>query len=480
MSKFKKVFGSVAFFLITMALVYGAANLLRDRETTLSCLYSEEKGSVDMVIVGSSHVNNGSIPNIYWEENNISAVNVYSWAQPAWTAYHYIREALDEQDPDIVLLDLYCMTYGNSYIMPEEIDRINYENSFNIDINLNYLELIHTSEEVGLDLRPYEDFLNLPRYHTRWKDLDWKMLTYDPHNDRDFLKGYGLIYQAQPQEQPVFETDERMVPYEFCVEYLDRIVDLCEKKGVDLIFTMIPYIYNETEVKIDNWLTDYAQEHGIPYISYIGAAASELCLDYETDFSDNGHLNFYGAQKVTMHLSGVLGEMYPDYRKEDNPCAAQFDEDYQKYLRVLEANEIMAENDLGRYLDHVFADENYTLYLVNDESSVTDALQEALERNGVSADAERMCAVLNSAGSVVGQEEVEAQLFGRAGSVRFEYGENVQVVLNDYPAISIDSGFKAVLCDSILQRPLETIAYDAAQGTIVHKEFSSDIIDLFK
>ena len=481
MEKYKKIIGSVLFLVITLAMLYGTANLLRDRETTLADLYSAPKGSIDMVVVGSSHVNNGIIPNIFWEENGISATNVYSWAQPTWTAYHYIREALGKQDPDIVILDLYCMTYGNSYIMPEEIDRINYENSFNIDMNLNFLSLIWTSEKVGLDLRNYEDFLNLPRYHTRWKDLDWKMLTYDPHNDRDFLKGYGLSYQAQAQQQPDYQSDERVVPYEFCVEYLDKIVELCEKKEVTLIFTMIPYIYNETEVKIDNWLEDYAQEHGIPYLSYIGEEAQELDLDYQTDFRDNGHLNLYGAQKVTQSLSRFLKENYPDYEKQDNPCAALFDEDYLKYQRVLQANKVMAENDLDRYLEQVFADSGYTLYLVNDGSPVTQQLEQALARAGFDQkDCTQLCARLNAESSEFGINRIETELFGKAGSVRFEFGENVQILLNDYPAISIDSSFKAVLYDTVLDRPLETIAYDAQSGTLAHKEFSTDIIGLFQ
>ena len=180
-------------------MLYGTANLLRDRETTLADLYSEEKGSIDMVIVGSSHVNNGIIPNIFWEENGISATNAYSWAQPTWTAYYYIREALRVQDPDIVILDLYGMTYGNSYIMPEEIDRINYENSFNIDMNLNFLGLIRTSEKVGLDLRYYEDFLNLPRYHTRWKDLDSEDADLRSPQRPGFPQGVWVVLSGRPR-----------------------------------------------------------------------------------------------------------------------------------------------------------------------------------------------------------------------------------------------------------------------------------------
>ena len=66
MEKYKKLIGSLLFAVITLAMLYGTANLLRDRETTLADLYSAQEGSIDMVIVGSSHVNNGVIPNIFW------------------------------------------------------------------------------------------------------------------------------------------------------------------------------------------------------------------------------------------------------------------------------------------------------------------------------------------------------------------------------------------------------------------------------
>lgn len=482
MKKYSRALYSLLFCALTAAMLYGAANLLRDRETTLASFYSEEKGSIDMAIVGSSHVNSGIIPNLFWEECNISACNVYSWAQPMWTAYHYIVEALSEQDLDIVLLDLYGMTYGNSYIMPQEIDRVNYETSFNIDMNLNYLSLIHTAENVGLDLRPYEDFLNLPRYHTRWKKLNQRMFTYNPHDSKDFLKGYGISYTAQAQTQEAFSVSESVEPYEFCVEYLDKIVQLCEKEQVQLVFTMVPYIYNETEAGIDLWIEDYAAQHGIPYISYIGKDASALKLDYATDFQDNGHLNYYGAKKTTLDLAGRLKEMFPNYQKEQNPHRDQIDEDYAKYQRVVTSNQIMVENDLARYLEMALADENYILYLVNSDSPVTDTVQAVLQQHGIAVEDDRtFCAVLSAEQNSVNQWQLSAQLFDKQGTVEFEaQSGNAQIYLNGVPVVSVDSSFKAVLYDKILERPLETIAFDQETGKLSHKEFSSDIIGLFK
>ena len=159
-----------------------------------------------------------------------------------------------------------------------------------------------------------------------------------------------------------------------------------------------------------------------------------------------------------MNLSAFLKERYPDYRKEDNPCAALLDEDYLKYQRVLQANKIMAESDLGQYLDQVLADSGYTLYLINDGSALTDQLAQALERAGIGQeDCTRLCARLNASSSTFGQTLMEAELFDRAGSVQFTFGDNVQILLNDYPRsrlIQTSRRYSTTQFSAVRSRPL--------------------------
>ncbi len=482
MKKYSKFLYSVLFCVLTCGMLYLTANVLRDRATTLSSFYSEEDDSIDLVIVGSSHVNNGIIPHIFWEESNLSASNVYSWAQPMWTAYHYIVEALNQQDPDIVLLDMYGMMYGNSYMMPEEIDKINYASSFNLDMNWNFLQLIRTSETAGIDLRPSEDFLNLPRFHTRWKNFNRQMLTYNPHKSKDYLKGYGVSFVEEPQRQEMFSTTETQVPYEFCVSYLDKIVELCKKKDVDLIFTMIPYVYSETEQRINNWIIAYAEDHNIPYIDYIGKDRDRIVLDYDHDFSDHAHLNFFGAQKVTRDLAKTLKTMYPDYKKEDHWNRAQLDLAYQKYERFFQSNTIMVDPDLSSYIEHVLNDENFVLYLINQNSSLTEPLQTCLSKHNIHpADPAHFSVALHRSGYLLDPQTLTIPLFDQEGTVAFHYEDDeVHIALNDQNALSIPSEFKAVLYDLVLERPLEVVAYDEENQALVHKEFTSDIINMFK
>ena len=79
MTKAKRWMRNLLFAALVTVLLVFFSWLLRDRATTLSAMYSEPDNSLDVLIVGSSHVNSGYIPNILWEENDASACNVYSW-----------------------------------------------------------------------------------------------------------------------------------------------------------------------------------------------------------------------------------------------------------------------------------------------------------------------------------------------------------------------------------------------------------------
>lgn len=484
---------AAVFLLLTALLLGGLTQLLRDRETTLLALYSEPDDSLDLIIVGSSHVNNGYIPTMLWEHNDIAACNVYSWSQPMWTSYHYIREALKTQDVDIVVLEMYGMMYGHSYIMPQEIDRTNYASSFNIDPGFNHLALIRTAEHVGLDLRPWEDFLELPRYHTRWKQLDGRMFTYDPHAQPDPLKGYGLTFAVAPQPDPHLTAETELEPYEFAVQYLQKIVDLCRERGIRLIFTLAPYTYNAEEAAICRWIDRYAAENGIPFLDYLGADGVRAGFDWDNDFSDIGHLNYAGAVKLTRDLCDFLaggwlqdcGLVY-DREQVSDARRAALDLDAEKTRRIVACHDIMSAPDLPGYLELAKADDDYTLLLVNDGPPPAGLVPFLQARGLPCAEADtRFCAVLHAGGEDVwNSEALSFPLFGQEGDVRFVYGEaGASIELNGQAVFTAGDDAPTcllVLYDTVLDRPLETVTVDAATGALRHREFTSDVLGLFR
>ncbi|MBQ7860286.1 MAG: hypothetical protein IJ347_09175 [Faecalibacterium sp.] len=334
----QKVLRAAAFVLLSALMISGLTWLLRDRTTTLSTLYSEPDNTVDVFVVGSSHVNGGVIPGVLWREYGVSAHNVYSWSQPIWISYHYILEGLKTQQPAVVVLDLYGLMYGNSIEQPKAIDEVSYLNSFSIDPGWNLLQMIGTVDDCGIDLRKPADFLPLTHYHTRWKILNRQMFTYDPHSDPHYLKGYGLLTAVAPQQQPDYPaTDQRVAPYETAAAYLDKIVALSQKEDFKLVFLLTPYCYQPGEPAIYNWVADYAAQNGIAVLNHNADNGRSIGLDWTADFSDKDHLNISGALKLTRDLGQLLtnGD-YALRSPEQLPNRAQLDLDAEKCWRAIQ------------------------------------------------------------------------------------------------------------------------------------------------
>ena len=479
--KIKKLFGSVIFLLLALLMLSGVSWLLRDRATTLSAMYSEPDNTLDVIIVGSSHVNNGYIPNLLWEENNASACNVFSWSQPMWVSYHYIKETLRTQQPEVVVLDTFGMTYGHSYIMPEEIDRTSYANSFNLDPGLNYLQLIATSERCGLDLRDSSEFLNLVRYHTRWKYPDKEMLTYDPHDQYDYLKGYGFVLGAAGLSDPAIPIpEEPFEPYEYCIEYLDKTVELCEKEGIRLILTMAPYIYNETEAGICRWIELYAQEHGLTFLNYLGEDGKRIGFDYAADLIDIGHCNYSGALKLTRDLCRYLEQNHTFSPTQEHSNHAALTSDLSKYHRLEPLNDIMSQERISDWLTAALSDEQTTvlLYDTGVNANASSVLHSTLKEFGISLSGSH--AVLNKNGILSEQSLVPLPLFETDGAVTFSDTPGCILINGTAVPAPEDAALTIVLYDTVMQRPIQCVWIGPDQTELLtRREFTSDILPLY-
>jgi hypothetical protein len=361
----KRFVRALCFLLLLGMVMLSVTHILRDKETTLASYYSEPNETVEAIVVGSSHVNATYIPAVLWREYGVSAHNVFSWSQPMWISYYYILEALQTQTPQVIVLELYGMMYGNSYIMPEENDRTNYLNSFSIDPGLNFLRMIQTVRTCGIDLRDPADFLNLVRYHSRWQYINEDDFTNNPHNQHSYMKGYGYLTQhwggAPPAYKSIAGTKE---PYETALRYLEDIVALARKKNIELVFTLSPYIYNETEIEIFNYLEQYAAQNDIPFLNYCTALAEASGFDYLTDLADAGHTSYSGALKITRHFGAFLRANYRFSRPEQITHRQQLDHDAAWMYRVFEYLEVLAPRNAREYFTWAAGQQDVSLLLI--------------------------------------------------------------------------------------------------------------------
>lgn len=120
-------------------------------------------------------------------------------------------------------------------------------------------------------------------------DTSWIAKEYTPYMNVSDYK----------EKQSFVEDDEKLAYEEDIQKYINKIIDLCEKKGVELIFYRAPYVSTENELKKSNWFEEFCAERGIAYIDL----EKEISFDVEKDFLDYHHLNKYGAEKATDFLA---------------------------------------------------------------------------------------------------------------------------------------------------------------------------------
>jgi len=276
--------------------------------------------SVDVLVVGSSHVMCGINPVIFWEEEGISAYNLATRAQTLPFSYLYLKEALKSQSPQYVVMDAYSvMDEKEQYGLINNEDHLNM-NMGSLPFSMEKMELIRENIPFRERIYYYVPFL---RFHSRWK----RALEVQPDNEDIFL---GFCCGEDEAEETVSYEEPEKPEYleqvsldEIDLEYLDKIQELCREKGIILIFVKTPVNATPEQQARFYELGRILKEKGIPFVNYM-EIYEETGFTYSTDFRDRTHLNSQGAEKITEHFleylceydRNVTGGTLSDHRKE--------------------------------------------------------------------------------------------------------------------------------------------------------------------
>ena len=117
-----------------------------------------------------------------------------------------------------------------------------------------------------------------------------------------FKKNGFLVSEGTPVKE-YFESqsevgNDKMKPNETIMKYVDKIIELCEKENVELIFYRAPFVSTENELKQINYLNDYLEKKEIPFYD----TEKEINFNINEDFVDKYHVSIKGANKITNFL----------------------------------------------------------------------------------------------------------------------------------------------------------------------------------
>ena len=271
----------------------------------LSAEYYQETTDHDVVMIGDCEVYENFSPDLLWREYGITSYIRGSAQQLVWQSYYLMEETLKHETPKVMVFNVLSMKYGEP--QSEAYNRLNLDGMRLSPQKLAAIEASMTEEESFLSY-----LFPLLRYHTRWSELKGEDLTYLFHRDILSDSGYLMNVQVRPAEN--VPPGRPLADYSFapvCWDYLDKMADLCDRHGVQLVLikapSLYPYWYDQWEEQIE----EYAAERNLPYINFL-ELTEEIGIDFQTDTYDSGlHLNLYGAEKLSRWFGAWLTERCP-------------------------------------------------------------------------------------------------------------------------------------------------------------------------
>lgn len=291
---------------------------------TLHEFYESEE-AIDTIFLGTSHCFRAYEPMLYEELTGERAFNLGSSSQNIDTSYFLLKEALKYQDIQKVYLDIYHIFLFFNPDNRELVEANIISDYMRPSVNkLNFILQRSSSEHYTNSFFPFRrdwqllgDFEYL-KGNIAKKQLDsykeYAPVVYDDEQyvEKGFVASYAVLnpedYDWIPKSEKVDLSDDTS----FAMGYLEKIVELCEKENIQLIFLTAPSYkeYLETKdsyEKIHNFVKELAEQYDAVYWDFNMLSEEMLELTSE-DFMDEDHLNESGAKKVTACLSRLILE----------------------------------------------------------------------------------------------------------------------------------------------------------------------------
>lgn len=305
---FRRIFGCVSFLVIFAGLFYLVDQTLKfkyaDGILTIEDMYHYPDNSMDVLLVGSSHVGVNVDTIQLNKEYGIASYNLWGSIQPPWNSYFYLKEALKTQKPKVVVLE--------NFVFAQDYEYSDYSRVLKHTLGMKWSRdkwdaiMVSAEEELRMDV-----LLGFSTYHSRYTDL----------SDKDF-NHYAWDYELQditnnngtniiPLEPADVGGVTDLAPLNPKIEeYLYKIIDLCQANDIPLFMMTTPYCIDESEQERFNTINEIAEKNDIPYINF-NLCYEDYDIDYATDFVDNsGHLNEDGVEKFTNIIGTYLKENY--------------------------------------------------------------------------------------------------------------------------------------------------------------------------
>lgn len=361
----------ITFILLTCFCVCIVNNLFRPKyyfneeypsTNTFEDFYNLQKNSVDVLFFGSSHAVTAFNPQVIYDNYGITSYNLSCEQQSPVITYYWLQEALKYQTPKAVVIDTH------TFFKYEDLYIYNNMNCSEAAVRkamdfMRFSPLKYEAAKTIAHIDPSQSALSFIllniRYHTRWTKLGEKDFTEKQMIHHGGIKGFSALGGYIPDAEDVIFSDngldsvEAEPMAEVGDEYLRKIADICKNNNIELILTNIPSCES---IQCYKTIKTFADENGIRYYDFNEKKLYDL-IGYNSKENKYSHLNYLGAEKVSLYLGQVLkNECKIDPRNDSS-----YDLSRAVYEHRLKNIKLEETTDAHEYL-RMLNDANYSLF----------------------------------------------------------------------------------------------------------------------
>ena len=305
--------------------------------------YYDSAKNHDVVFVGDCEVYESFSPVKLWEQYGISSYVRGSPQQLIWHSYYLMEETLRYETPKAFVFNVLSMKYGKP--QSEAYNRLALDGMKWSESKVGSVQASMTEEENFLSY-----MFPLLRFHSRWSELKAEDFQYAFQKVPQLsINGYLMRIDVDGIDSLLPGQEGRDAPIaDVCWEYLDKMRQLCDENGVELILMKAP-TGNPQWHWYDSWdaaVKEYAQKHNLRYYNFL-ENVEEIGLNYNEDTYDRGgHLNLSGAEKLSVYFGRILrDELGITGHKGDSAYEAIWADLTEKHNRIKSTQERMLKEN---------------------------------------------------------------------------------------------------------------------------------------
>lgn len=260
-----------------------------------------------VIIVGSSRGDSGYNPTVIDSVANTQSYNLCSGSQNIVESYYILKEALQYHQPDYVIFDLFLPSFSDNpdfYHVLSNAEFMSTSSQWDMIVNG------FGGEGIGNYLFPIIKYKSYLKNDFKQLFSVSEVVTKKAKRIQGFYYEEGIIDSASVRSfGPLYAPGNTTIPQEIAKKYLGLIATLCNDRNVQFIPVRAPYppsrLANHPDPAHDYFkkaLTDLK----IPFYDFNSFSKTQL-NDY--DFSDDRHLNYKGARKVSQELGEIIKGM---------------------------------------------------------------------------------------------------------------------------------------------------------------------------